>query len=66
MAREQKLYVIYNIAEYERSVQTGEEVCAVAVTYAKDRRGAMQTFKYGKHSGPYMLVWAGGNVVISL
>jgi len=66
MSREQKLYGIYNITEYERSLQTGEDVCAVAVTYAKDRRGALQTFKHGKHSGPFMLVWDGGNIEISL
>lgn len=66
MAREQKRYGIYNMAEYLRSLITGEEIYAESVTYAKDRRGAMRTFEQGQHSGSYMLVWEGGNLAITL
>lgn len=66
MAREQKRFGLYNMAEYLRSLITGEDICAESVTYAKDRRGAMRTFEQGQHRGTYMLVWDGGNLAVTL
>lgn len=66
MAREQKLYRLYNLADYLRSLITGDDINAETATYAKDRRGAMRTFEQGQHQGSFMLVWDGGNLAVTL
>jgi len=64
MAREQKRYGIYNMVEYLRSMESGnngDDICAVAVVYAKTCIGALRSFEQGMHSGSFMLVWDGGS-----
>ena len=62
MARKQKLFKLMTIAEFQK----GDSGIAIAVTYAKDCRGAKITFEHGTHCGKFMLVWDCGNKEITL
>ena len=62
MAREQKLFKLFTIAEYQK----GDDGIAETVTYAKDRRGAKITFEHGQHCGTFMMVWDGGKCEVTL
>ena len=64
MSREQKRYGIYKMAEYQKSIESGkncDDICAVAVVYAKTYTGALQSFRQGMHTGIFMMVWDGGS-----
>ena len=61
MARTQKLFKLYSIAEYAK-----DDGIAETVTYAKDKRGAKTTFRNGQHAGIFMLVWDNGEELITL
>ena len=62
MARTQKLFKLFTIAEYMK----GDDGMAETVTYAKDRRGAKITFENGQHCGRFMMVWDGGKCEVIL
>ena len=69
MAREQKCYRIYPMAEFIQSMEAGnnaDDIDSVASTYAKTCTGALRTFEQGMHSGSFMLVWDGGHRPILL
>lgn len=61
MARTQKLFKLYTIAEFN-----AEDGMSESATYAKDKRGAMRTFEQGQHTGTYVLVWDNGAEIVNL
>lgn len=63
MAHTQKVFRLYQLYDW---VKNGEDADSLCVTYAKDKRGAKQTFRNGQHRGDFMLVWDGGMEAICL
>ena len=63
MSRTTKLFRLYQLYDW---LKNGEEADSLSVTYAKDKRGAKQTFQNGCHKGDFMIVWEGGKEAVCL
>ena len=49
-----RVFNLYEIADYERWLRTGEQIYAIGTTYAKTVRGAVKTF-VENHIGDFII-----------
>ena len=54
MPRKCKVFNLYDVTDYQRSMKTGEQIYSLGTTYAKTVRGALKTFM-GNHAGRFVV-----------
>ena len=59
-----RLYSLKDWTDYLSGKKS--DILAVSVAYATDRRGAAESFRHGKHTGRYVMVWNDGNDYMEL